>query len=809
MAKKILQLIAAAGSSLMLFWALSIPLGPAPPLGPLLNPSSGFWANAGEAASVNQTIDIPGDAVSDSVSIYFDKHRIPHIFAANDRDLYFAQGYITARDRLWQMEFQTYAAAGRLSEIIGERTLNYDRYQRRIGMVYAAEKALKEMLEDEATATAVRAYSDGVNAWINQLDPAQYPVEYKVLDYNPERWTALKTALLLKYMTYTLASSNSDLRMSNTRAYFGDAFIKNVLDIKPELNDPTISGSKDWNFKPLEAQKPDSAFIPSIVNDVQPFQPDPRNGSNNWAVSGGKTASSYPILANDPHLNMTLPSIWYAMQLHSPNRNTMGATLPGAPAVIVGFNEDVAWGTTNVGADVWDWYQIAFRDSSLAEYRYDGEWKSTRKRIEKIKIKGQETLTDTVIYTHHGPVTQNFGGEPLRTEIPKYHAMRWIAYEKSNEMKYFLEVNRAAGYDDYRAALKHFESPAQNWVFADSTNIALTVAGKYPLKWNEQGRFISDGSDPRYDWQDWIPFEQIPFQKNPKREFVSSANQDPTGDSYPYYFDAEFAPFERGRRINDQLAAMDDITPEDIQQLQMDTYSYHAATILPLMLERLRTDTLSETGQKAYETLQSWDFYYEGERIAPSFFDHWWDAFDDDIWEDEYNTTELPLEWPARDQTVVFIKNNPKSKWIDDVSTPQKETLSDLVNRSFHSTIETLENDHGSFGDSWQWGYVSNTDIGHVGQIPGFGRSNIFTGGTGAAINAVRGSHGPSWRMIVELGPQVKARGIYPGGQSGNPGSPYYDDMIDEWRDGKLYPLWFMKDEPAAGDSVAYSITLE
>lgn len=441
--KKILQLLAAAGTTLLLFWGLSNPLGPAPPLGPLLNPASGFWANSAVGEASNQKIVLDDTALSDSVKVYYDELRIPHIFASNNRDLYFAQGYITARDRLWQMEFQTHAAAGRLSEIIGERTFEYDRYQRRIGMVYAAERALQGIMEDPESAEVVNAYAAGVNAYIHQLSVAEYPLEYKILNYAPEEWTPLKTALLLKYMTYTLAGNNGDLRMSNTLAYFGDDFIKNVLDTKVNLMQPTIPTSKKWDFNPLTVQKPDSFFVPSAVKNVQPFQPDPLNGSNNWAVSGSKTASGYPILANDPHLNMTLPSIWYAVQLHGPNQNAMGVSLPGAPAIVVGFNENIAWGTTNVGADVWDWYEIQFRDSSLTEYCYDSEWKSTEKRIEEIKIKGQDAFVDTITYTHHGPVTQNFSGEPMRSNIPKYHAMRWIAYEKSNELKYFFKINRA------------------------------------------------------------------------------------------------------------------------------------------------------------------------------------------------------------------------------------------------------------------------------------------------------------------------------------------------------------------------------
>ncbi|MBN2731320.1 MAG: penicillin acylase family protein [Balneolaceae bacterium] len=808
MAKKIVQLLAAAGATLLLFWALSTSLGPAPPLGPLLNPASGFWASANQPEE-NETITIPGEALSDSVHVYYDKHRIPHIFARNTTDLYFVQGYITARDRLWQMELQTYAAAGRLSEILGERTLAYDRYQRRIGMGYAAEQALASIMSDPQTATAVKAYAAGVNAWIDQLRSAEYPVEYKILDHAPEKWTPKKTALLLKYMTYTLAGNNGDLRMSNTRAYFGDDFIKKVLDTKTDLMEPTIPASKSWEFDPVQVEQPDSVFTPSVVEHVMPYQPDPANGSNNWAVSGSKTASGHPILANDPHLNMTLPSIWYAVQLHGPHQNVMGVTLPGAPAIIIGFNEQIAWGTTNVGADVWDWYEIQFRDSTLAEYRHDNQWKSTRKRIEEIKIKGQETFVDTVFYTHHGPVVQNFPGEPMRSGIPKYHAMRWIAYEKSNEMKYFLGINRAKNYSDYRQALQHYKNPAQNWVFADSSNIAITVAGKYPAKWNEQGRFIGDGSDPKYDWQNWIPFDQIPFIKNPGRGFVSSANQNPTDDTYPYYLDDEFAPFERGRRINDRLAAMQNITPKDMQQLQLDTYSYHAKTILPTLLNYLQADTLSETGQNAYRELTEWNLKNEGNQIAPSLFAAWWDAFYSALWGDEYGTTDLPLEWPKRDETTQLIKNDSTLQWIDDVNTPQRETLKELVNRSFHGALQNLSEEYGPYGDSWKWGYVNDTDINHVGQIPGLGRSNLFTDGAGESVNAIRGSHGPSWRMVVELGPEIKAWGIYPGGQSGNPGSEYYDNMIDDWAKGELYPLWFMKNQPAKNDSVAYSIILK
>ncbi len=795
-------------ATLLLLWALNTSFGQIPPLGKLLNPATGVWANAEWQYTGSQTVELPAAKLSGPVKVYYDRHRIPHIFASNKRDLYFAQGFVTARDRLWQMEFQTHAAAGRLSEIIGERALEYDRYRRRIGMVYAAENSLKGMMNDETTREVLQAYSEGVNAWIEHLSPADYPLEYKILDYKPETWSPLKNALLLKYMTYTLAGSNGDLRMSNTRAYFGDDFIEAVLDRTPKLTDPIIPPTKSWHFTPIDTQKPEGDFRPDIVKEVSPFQPDPANGSNNWAVSGRKTAGGYPILANDPHLDMTLPSIWYALQLHGPDQNVMGVTLPGTPSVIIGFNEQAAWGSTNVSADVWDWYEIQFRDSTLAEYRYDGSWRKTNKRIEKIKVRGAETVADTVIYTHHGPVVET-GGQGYSSNTPRLHAMRWIAYEQSNELLHFLKLNRAQNYEDYRDAIRHYDNPAQNWVFADRSDIAITVTGKYPLKWQEQGRYISDGSDPLYEWQGWIPFEQIPSIKNPERGFVSSANQEPVGTTYPYYLDDNFAPFERGRRINDRLAAMEDITPSDMQQLQLDNYSYHAETALPLMLDLLHTDSLTGDKARYHRMLDEWEYENRGEEIAPSLFHTWWGQLYRAIWNDEYGSTDLPLTWPDRDHVVQLIRDNPEFEWVDDINTPEKETLADLVNRSFREAIQKLNDEYGSDESGWQWGYVNDTDINHLAQIPGLGRENIFTDGGGESVNAIRGGNGPSWRMVVELGPEVRGYGLYPGGQSGNAGSKYYDNMIDDWRKGKLYPLKFMRSAPAKQDTIPFTLTIQ
>src|SRR5690625_1495545 len=282
----------------------------------------------------------------------------------------------------------------------------------------------------------------------------------------------------------------------------------------------------------------------------------------------------------------------------------------------------------------------------------------------------------------------------------------------------------------------------------------------------------------------------------------------PADDSYPYYLDDNFAPYERSRRINDRLSAMNDITARDMQQLQMDTYSYHAQTVLPKLLGILETSTLSSREQEALGELRDWNYENKGNLTAPSLFAWWWDALEEAIWGDEYDAVNRPMRRPDREQTAGMILADSTARWYDNITTGQTETLDDLVNTSFQQALRQLAAEFGTSRDRWKWGYVNNTAINHLADIPGLGQPQVFTGGGAESINAVQGGHGPSWRMVVELSPQTKGYGIYPGGQSGNPGSPYYDHMIEDWSDGKLYPLWFMKGEPSSKDSVAYSIIL-
>lgn len=780
---------------ILLAYALNTKFGNTPPILKFLNPFTGFWQNA-ENATVKSRKSLVLKETIANVNIAFDDRMIPHIFAQNDHDVYYAQGYVTAKHRLWQMDFQTRFAAGRLSEVVGRKAIEVDRYQRRMGMVYGAEKSLEGMMADPKSKEMILAYTAGINAYIHSLSAAKLPVEYKVLDFTPEDWTPLKCALLLKQMSAILAMGSDEFYMTNIRKKFGTEVVKDLFPDYPFKEDPIIPVGTKWDFQPLPVPTPPSSFTEVLTGSVKTKQKEEGIGSNNWALSGTKTLSGAPILSNDPHLDLTLPSIWYQIQLHAPGLNSYGVSLPGAPGIIIGFNQNIAWGVTNVAADVLDFYQIKFKDNTHKSYWYNNQWKNTTTRLEKIEIKGEKPETDTVYYTHHGPVVylQKPTGYAKVKNVPVGHALRWVAHEKSSELKTFYLLNRGKNYDDYRKALTYFTAPAQNFIFASADNdIAITANGKFPLKWKDQGKFILDGTDPKNDWQGWIPPAHNPTVKNPPRGFVSSANQSSTDPSYPYYINWEFSPYERGKRINDRLTAMTKATTDSIRLMQTDTYSIFAQNILPAILGLVDHSKLNATQKEAFRITSEWNKFYEAKSLAASIFDLWTKRLQSNIWEDEFTVDDVPMRFPSRDRSLQLVLKEPNSKWIDNIHTPAKETLADLVNEAFKYTCDSLERKYGAIGKKWEWANVKHTNVPHLAKIPGFGSKTLLIGGGKMTIDALSESNGPSWRMVIELGKNPKGHGVFPGGQSGNPGSRFYDDMIDTWAAGKLYDLYFMQ----------------
>jgi len=774
--------------ALGIFYALNTKLGSIPPIGKFLSPSQGVWQNE-KTESTTGSIEI--NALLDKVTVHYDEQLIPHIFAQNDLDLYRAQGFITAKHRLWQMEFQTYAAAGRLSEIIGEKALNYDRTQRRKGMGFGAENALEKMKEDPGILKFLEAYSEGVNTYIHSLDVKNYPVEYKLLDYKPEPWTPKKTALLLMYMTDMLCGKDYDLEYTNALREFGKDRFDLLYPDFFDVIDPIIPKETDWSFIDTPKTEVPQSQLPldSIPETME--KPDPDNGSNNWAVSGSKSYSGNPILANDPHLGLNLPSIWFVMQLATPNHNAFGATLPGALGVISGFNNHIAWGETNATRDVKDWYKIEFKDHTRAQYKHNNTWKNTSVRLEEIKIKGQQTYIDSVFYTHHGPVSYDYSFKGNGQK--EGYAMKWVGHIGGNNQRTLLDLNSAKNYDDYLKALEHWVAPAQNFVFASTEgDIALWIQGLFPNKWVGQGKFLMDGSLPENDWQSFIPKEFNAHSKNPEQGFVSSANQHPVDESYPFYVFNDGYETYRNRVINDFFRSKEKISIQDFKDLQNNNFNLKASELLPYMFEHMDTSNLSIEEQEILNNIKKWDYNSEVNSLAPSIWDLWWKTLFTLTW-DEFEDKEMAFNYPFIYQTIFMLKNHPDDDFMDIVNTPEKETSKDLFLISFKEAAKNLM-DWKSENGEYNWGPYKGTYVGHLLQaLPAFSRFDLPIGGDRNTVNAADKNHGPSWRMIVEMSSPPKALGIYPGGQSGNPGSHYYDNFIDQWAVGDYINLLFMQ----------------
>lgn len=785
----LIKFIASAAITITVILALDTRIGGFPAAGRFLSPFHGFWQNA-------ETQDPPAEGelrlagLLEPVMVLYDERRVPHIFTQNDRDLFFAQGYITARDRLWQMEFQTTAAAGRLAEILGPGALKRDRYQRRVGLVYGARNTLKDIMAEPETRLSVSAYTDGVNSYISSLRAREYPIEYKLLGYSPEPWTPLKCAILIKSMAWILRGGDAELRMNNTLDRFGEEVVRDLFSHPSAGDDTVIPAGTPWEFEPRKVIRPETPLIRGSIGTGS----GEGIGSNNWAVSGTRTASGHPILANDPHLGLSLPSLWYEIQLVNPSVNVYGVSLPGGPGVVIGFNRHIAWGFTNAGTDVTDWYKITFKDDTLQEYRHGDRWRTVETLVEEIRVRGAETFLDTVRYTHHGPIVWDSSYRPSDSRVPERHAFRWTAHDGGNEWLACHRLNAARGYDDFVEALPYLTAPGQNFAYADvEGNIAVWHNGRFPVRWEGQGAFTADGSDPLHDWQDWIPHAHKPHVRNPARGFVSSANQRPADPTYPYWLADVYSSPTRARRINERLAEMKDITPEDFRNLQLDTKHLRAEAVLSVLLAYIDRQSLSPDQAAVYRTLRDWDYFANAGEIAPTIFQTWWGKLYRAVWNDEFSGPGPGLQRPSTDRTVKMILREPDARWYDNTRTEPVETLADLARSTFSVSCRELTGRLGPIGDAWRWGHSQGADVRHLLRIPEFSRMDLFVGGGRDIVNATRGGHGPCWRMVVSLGPEVKAWGIYPGGQSGNPGSRHYDDFVDTWISGELDELLFMK----------------
>lgn len=807
---RFLPFVISALFTIALAWALNKRWGAVPALGAFVSPQHGFWQNAEGEDEYNATLKLP--QLSGNTTVYLDDRLVPHVIAANDKDLYFVQGWLHARFRLWQMEFQTAAAAGRISEILGskEAYLRFDREQRRMGMTYAARNSVAAMQKDAASLAYMQSYVDGVNAYITSLHESELPIEYKLLGYKPEPWSLYKTALFLKLMSKDLAGYERDMEFTNMKSLFSESQMALLFPQVSDSSKPIIPEGTAFAAPGVVPQKPAGAdslyFKDTTAPKVQEFsKPARANGSNNWALSGAKTATGAPILCNDPHLGLSLPAVWYEMQLTSPTVNTYGATFPGSPSVIIGFNDNIAFGFTNAMRDVKDYFKIKFKDDTKQEYWYDSVWKKTEIIVEEIKVKGAPTVYDTVAYTVFGPVMYD---KTFSNDVTAENAVavQWIAHQPSNEGAMWFKLNRAKNYTDYLSAIDGFVCPAQNMLFAaKSGDIAIWQQGVFPARWQGQGMYLMPGESAAYGWQGFIPQAENPHVLNPAQGFIQSANQRPVDSTYPYFIPGNyFTP--RGVTIHNKLAAMQGATVQDMMALQNDYYSSLAAAALPHFLNNINVGVLSDKEKIYLDTLRSWNYITHANSTATTIYQAWMDSLESVIFSDNYATISGPTVRPDEETLFESITGDSSFPFIDDRTTPDTETLPQQITKAFQIAAAGLAKEETENGLVW-WKH-KKAAIYHLlrtAVLP-FAQTNLEVGGWGNTPNAITTTHGPSWRMIVQLTHDTEAYGIYPGGQSGNPGSRYYQNFITDWSKGNYYKLWMMKQNETADKRIRYTI---
>jgi penicillin amidase len=816
---RVVPLLVSGVITIGLIFALNRPWGSVPPLGSFLSPQHGCWQNA-EPADQSYSLDLNFAALKEKVDVYIDDRMVPHVFAQNDHDLYFVQGYLHAKFRLWQMEFQTHAAAGRLSEILGvgpdSAILDNDRNMRRLGMVFGATNSLKEMENDESTKEILDAYTAGVNAFVENCTLSELPLEYRLLDYNPEKWTNLKTALFLKYMSYDLSGDENDIEYTNAKSVFPKSVFEKLYPAQPDSLDPIIPKGNPFISPLVRAVPPadvDSAYFnwkqPAPVQPVG--KPDKDNGSNNWAVNGSKTASGHPILCSDPHLGLNLPSLWFEMQLHTPHSNAYGVSFPGSPAIIIGFTDQIAWGVTNSSRDVKDYYTVQFKDASKQQYWFDSSWQSSVVNVELFKVKGGNDFRDTVAYTSWGPVQYDASFSGNRSSGSIDLAVRWKAHDASNELKTFHLLNRATSYNDYLAAIRNFTCPGQNFVFADKNNdIAIWQQGEFPDKWERQGDFIMPGDDSTYRWQGMIQQDQNPHMfisgMVPQRGFVSSANQLPADSTYPYYLGGSYNLY-RGLLINRYLREMSGITVDAMKKLQTENYNVMAEMAMPILLKNIDEANLSTDETTCLDLVRNWNLRNDPKEKAAGIFTSWMQFLEAEVWSDEFAKVPKPYIFPEKYTMLEGMMKDSSYSFADNVNTPEVETIRDVVTAAFKKAVPQLTKSEKE--GTLEWSKYKDSGIRHLLRLSPLSRYHLTTGGGADIINATKQFHGPSWRMVVHLTDKTEAYGIYPGGQSGNPGSRYYDNMVNDWAKGAYQPLWVMTAEEAKSKQVKHKMRFQ
>ncbi|MGR3763967.1 penicillin acylase family protein [Rossellomorea sp. NS-SX7] len=727
------------------------------------------------------TIALSG--LSQDVEVIRDEQGVPHISATNEKDLFIAQGYVQAQDRLFQMDLSRRQASGRLSEIIGEKTVERDKFFRTLGLRRAAEVSYTAYPEEAKQ--ILEWYAEGVNAFIKEADEeGRLPVEFTLMGYKPEEWKPVDSLTIGKYMAFDLGGH-----------WHGQAFRYWALKNLPEEKAYDLFPSY-----PEDAPEILSAIGEFTIDIEDSFAgaviPPEFNGSNNWVVSGGKTKSGKPLLADDPHLSLGAPSIWYQMHLKAPEMNVSGVIFAGIPGIILGHNEEIAWGVTNTGPDVQDLYieKRHKQDSSL--FLYDNKWEEATVIEEPISVKGKEMIPYEVVITRHGPIISDFTHQK-----DKEHALslRWTALDPGLELQAIIDMNKAGNWEEFEKALEDFHTPTQNFVFAakDGT-IAYKANGKIPIRNKGDGLMPAPGWDPDYEWKGFIPFDELPSVVNPEKGYIATANNKVIDDSYPYHISHHWAQPYRYMRIAQYLEQKDDLTIQDMKDLQMDQINLHAAEFLPNLLKDMKEKELSSEQKQALEILEVWDYKDDKSQAAPLLFHSWMNILSMDMFKKEIPEEMMDL-FEGRQSIVDEML---RRAHIGDVS-PWFEPFGGYqayLQESLGKAIKELEDKYGPSMDEWKWGDYHKVYFEHPISSASpvlewfFNRKDPApVGGSRVTVQAAsynqKGivNHGASWRFVIDAANLSEGYHIVGPGQAGHFKSEWYDNQVDAWVQGDYH----------------------
>ncbi len=741
------------------------------------------WAVRAGFPQHEGTLTLKGLSVP--VTVHRDQYGIPQIYAKTEADLLKAQGYVHAQDRFWEMDFRRHVTAGRVAEIFGESQLKTDIYLRTMGWRRVAEQEYALLTEE--TRNALVAYSEGVNAWL-EANPDGASLEYRLLGlqnsgYVIDKWQPVDSLAWLKAMAW-------DLR-GNMQDEIRRAALESVAGLTRQQVDELYPAYPYDRNAPIVA----ADYTPG-VSGAQRSGASSGIGSNSWVVSGSKTGTGKPILANDPHLSPSQPGIWYQIGLHCEcGLNVAGFSFSGVPGVVIGHNARIAWGFTNLGPDVIDLY---LEDSTA----------QIESRQETVKVAGGADVTITIRSTKHGPLISDASDELKKIAKDKAVALRWTALEPGRTGDAVMRLNKAGNWQEFRAAAALFEVPSQNMIYADvDGNIGYQSPGKIPVRGKGDGRYMVPGGDPAYDWTGYIPFQQLPSVYNPPQGYIVTANQAVAGPGYQHLLTTDWSYGYRSQRIHELITTnRGQITVDDVQRMQFDNRNGFAPVLVP-HLQRVKREPLSRVEQDADALLKSWTKFDQPDDSAAA-------AYYNAIWRhlllrtfDELTAEYAPDGGDRWFEVVRRLLDAPSSPWWDDKSTAAVETRDDMIARAMSDAVKELADAQGETARDWRWGAMhtltpTHATFGSSGIAPIewlFNASTAEIPGGDAIVNATgwNAKDGyevdavPSMRMIVDLNNLNESRWIQLTGNSGHPFHTNYSDQFEMWRTGQLMSFRF------------------